>query len=83
MDRIAMDHPGDVLLGHSVVNGVDVYPGIRYTGRMSGTTRLTVSWLPNVSSIPNSGMSGFRWDSCHSAHYFQVLFCCAIGYEEH
>ena len=23
-------------LGYSVVNGVDVYPGIRYTGRLAG-----------------------------------------------
>ena len=23
-------------LGYSVVNGADVYPGIRYTGRMAG-----------------------------------------------
>jgi hypothetical protein len=36
MGSIAMDHQGDMLLGYSVVNGVDVYPGIRYTGRMSG-----------------------------------------------
>lgn len=36
MGSIAMDHMGNMLLGYSVVNGVDVYPGIRYTGRMSG-----------------------------------------------
>ena len=24
------------LLGYSVVNGVDVFPGIRYTGRLAG-----------------------------------------------
>ncbi len=35
MGSIAMDHQGNMLLGYSVVNGVDVYPGIRYTGRMS------------------------------------------------
>jgi len=36
MGSIAMDKKGDMALGYSVVNGVDVYPGIRYTGRLSG-----------------------------------------------
>jgi hypothetical protein len=36
MGSIAMDHQGNMLLGYSVVNGVDVFPGVRYTGRMSG-----------------------------------------------
>ena len=27
---------GDMALGYSVVNGVDVFPGIRYTGRLAG-----------------------------------------------
>ncbi len=36
MGSAAMDKKGNIALGYSVVNGVDVYPGIRYTGRMSG-----------------------------------------------
>jgi hypothetical protein len=36
MGSIAQDRDGNMLLGYSVVNGVDVYPGIRYTGRMAG-----------------------------------------------
>ncbi len=36
MGSIAMDKRGDIALGYSVVNGVDVFPGIRYTGRLSG-----------------------------------------------
>ena len=32
----AMDWQGNLALGYSVVNGVDVYPGIRYTGRLAG-----------------------------------------------
>ena len=36
MGSIAMDHQGDMALGYSVVNGVDVFPGIRYTGRLAG-----------------------------------------------
>ena len=35
MGSIAMDHRGNAALGYSVVNGTDVYPGIRYTGRLT------------------------------------------------
>jgi hypothetical protein len=33
MGSIAMDAKGNMALGYSVVNGLDVFPGIRYTGR--------------------------------------------------
>ena len=36
MGSVAMDKRGDIALGYSVVNGTDVFPGIRYTGRLSG-----------------------------------------------
>jgi hypothetical protein len=36
MGSIAQDWQGNMGLGYSVVNGVDVYPGIRYTGRLAG-----------------------------------------------
>lgn len=36
MGSAAMDAQGNIALGYSVVNGVDVYPGIRYTGRLAG-----------------------------------------------
>jgi hypothetical protein len=36
MGSIAMDRKGSMALGYSVVNGVDVFPGIRYTGRLKG-----------------------------------------------
>ncbi len=36
MGSIAEDKNGDMALGYSVVNGVDVFPGIRYTGRLAG-----------------------------------------------
>ena len=36
MGSIAMDKNGNMALGYSVVNGVDVFPGIRYTGRLRG-----------------------------------------------
>ena len=36
MGSIAQDKKGNMGLGYSVVNGTDVYPGIRYTGRLAG-----------------------------------------------
>ncbi|MGE5265133.1 MAG: hypothetical protein ACM3S0_17265 [Acidobacteriota bacterium] len=36
MGSVAMDRNGDMALGYSVVNGTNVFPGIRYTGRLSG-----------------------------------------------
>ncbi len=36
MGSIAQDKFGNMALGYSVVNGTDVYPGIRYTGRAAG-----------------------------------------------
>src|SRR5216117_800371 len=36
MGSIAQDKNGNMALGFSVVNGVNVYPGIRYTGRLAG-----------------------------------------------
>ncbi len=36
MGSIAQDKNGGMALGYSVVNGTDVYPGIRYTGRLAG-----------------------------------------------
>jgi hypothetical protein len=36
MGSAAMDKNGNIALGYSVSNGVDVYPGIRYTGRLAG-----------------------------------------------
>jgi len=34
MGSIAMDKKGNMGLGYSVSNGIDVYPGIRFTGRL-------------------------------------------------
>jgi hypothetical protein len=36
MGSVAQDKQGNLAAGYSVVNGVDVYPGIRYTGRLAG-----------------------------------------------
>jgi hypothetical protein len=36
MGSTAMDKRGNMALGYSVVNATDVFPGIRYTGRLAG-----------------------------------------------
>lgn len=36
MGSAAQDKNGNIAVGYSVVNGVDVYPGIRYTARLAG-----------------------------------------------
>jgi len=36
MGSIAQDKQGNMAAGYSVVNGTDVFPGIRYTGRLAG-----------------------------------------------
>jgi hypothetical protein len=36
MGSIAQDKNGNMAVGYSVSNAVDVYPGIRYTGRLAG-----------------------------------------------
>jgi len=36
MGSIAMDKNGNAALGYSVVSATDVFPGIRYTGRLAG-----------------------------------------------
>jgi hypothetical protein len=36
MGSAAMDRDGNIAIAYSVVDGVSVYPGIRYTGRLAG-----------------------------------------------
>jgi hypothetical protein len=38
MGSVAMDWQGNMALGYSVTNATDVFPGIRYTGRLNGDT---------------------------------------------
>jgi hypothetical protein len=63
MGSVAMDKKGDIALGYSVVNGTDVFPGIRYTGRLSGDT-LGQMTLGEGTIINGSGIqrtSNSRW----------------------
>jgi hypothetical protein len=63
MGSIAQDHAGNMLLGYSVVNGVDVYPGIRYTGRMSGDPlgQMTLGEATIVSGTGVQTTTNSRW----------------------
>jgi hypothetical protein len=63
MGSIAMDKKGNMALGYSVVNGVDVFPGIRYTGRLAGDT-LGQMTLGEGTIIDGSGVqltTNSRW----------------------
>lgn len=63
MGSIAMDNNGNMALGYSVVNGVDVYPGIRYTGRMADDPLGTMT-VPETTIIDGTGVqttTNSRW----------------------
>jgi hypothetical protein len=63
MGSIAMDHAGNMALGYSVVNGVDVFPGIRYTGRIAGDPPGQMT-LGEATVIDGSGVqttTNSRW----------------------
>jgi hypothetical protein len=52
MGSIAMDRRGSMALGYSVVNGTNVFPGIRYTGRRPGDPAGT---MPLVEGVITNG----------------------------
>jgi hypothetical protein len=63
MGSIAQDKKGDMGLGYSVVNGTNVYPGIRFTGRLAGDT-LGQMTLGEGTVINGSGVqttTNSRW----------------------
>jgi hypothetical protein len=63
MGSIAMDRKGNMALGYSVVNGTDVFPGIRYTGRLAddrrGKMTLGETTIINGTGVQTSANS--RW----------------------
>ena len=63
MGSIAQDKNGNMALGYSVVNGVDVFPGVRYTGRLAGDP-LGLMTLGEGTIINGSGVqtnTNSRW----------------------
>jgi hypothetical protein len=63
MGSIAQDKNGDMALGYSVVNETNVYPGIRYTGRLAADP-LGQMTLGEATIIDGSGVqttTNSRW----------------------
>jgi hypothetical protein len=77
MGSIAQDRQGNMALGYSVVNGVDVFPGIRYTGRLSGDT-LGEMTLGEGTVIDGTGVqltTNSRWGDYTSMNIDPVDDC--------
>jgi hypothetical protein len=63
MGSIAQDSAGNMLLGYSVVNGTNVFPGIRFTGRSAGDPPGTMT-LAEQTIIDGTGIqttTNSRW----------------------
>jgi hypothetical protein len=77
MASAAMDKKGNIALGYSVVNGVDVFPGIRYTGRLAGDALGTMN-LGEATIIDGSGVqrtTNSRWGDYTSLNIDPVDDC--------
>jgi hypothetical protein len=63
MGSIAQDRRGNAALGYSVVNGTDIYPGIRYTGRRAGDRRgqMTLGEATVVNGTAAQTSLNSRW----------------------
>jgi hypothetical protein len=77
MGSAAMDKQGNIALGYSVVNGVDVYPGIRYTGRLKadplGSMTLGEGVIVNGTGVQRTTNS--RWGDYSSLNVDPVDDC--------
>jgi len=77
MGSAAMDWQGNIALGYSVVNGVDVFPGIRYTGRLAsdplGTLNLGEGTIINGTGVQTTVNS--RWGDYTSLNVDPVDDC--------
>ncbi|MGH8135017.1 MAG: hypothetical protein ACRER4_01620 [Steroidobacteraceae bacterium] len=77
MGSAAMDRKGNIALGYSVVNGTNVFPGIRYTGRRARDT-LGEMTLGEGTIIDGSGVqttTGSRWGDYTSLNVDPVDDC--------
>ena len=77
MGSIAQDKNGNAALGYSVVNGTDVFPGIRYTGRLAGDP-LGQMTLGEGTIINGSGVqltTNSRWGDYTSMNVDPVDDC--------
>jgi hypothetical protein len=77
MGSIAEDKFGNMALGYSVVNPTDVYPGIRYTGRLAGDAAGKMT-LGEGTVIDGSGVQttlNSRWGDYTSMNVDPVDDC--------
>jgi len=77
MGSAAMDKVGNIALGYSVVDGVSVYPGIRYTGRLAGDS-LGQMTLGEGTVIDGTGVqrtTNSRWGDYSSLNVDPVDDC--------
>ncbi len=77
MGSAAMDKKGNLAIGYSVVNGTDVFPGIRYTGRLKtdplGQMTLGEGVIINGSGVQRTTNS--RWGDYTSLNVDPVDDC--------
>ena len=77
MGSVAQDKQGNIVLGYSVVNGTNVFPGIRYTGRLAGDP-LGQMTLGEGTVINGSGVqrtTNSRWGDYTSMNIDPVDDC--------
>jgi hypothetical protein len=77
MGSVAQDKFGNAALGYSVVNGVDVYPGIRYTGRLAGDPlgQMTLGEGTVISGTGVQTTTNSRWGDYTSMNVDPVDDC--------
>jgi hypothetical protein len=77
MGSIAQDKQGNMALGYSVSNATDVYPGIRYTGRMVGDPldQMTLSEGVIINGTGVQTTTNSRWGDYTSMNVDPVDDC--------
>ena len=77
MGSIAADKSGNMALGYSVVNAVDVFPGIRYTGRLAGDPpgQMTLGEGTVISGTAAQASLNSRWGDYTSLNLDPVDDC--------
>jgi hypothetical protein len=77
MGSVAMDKKGNIAAGYSVVNGTDVYPGIRYTGRLAGDPlgQMTLGEAVIINGAGVQTTTNSRWGDYTSLNIDPVDDC--------
>ena len=77
MGSVAQDKHGNTALAYSVVNGTDVFPGIRYTGRLAGdpTGQMTLGEATIINGTGVQTTTNSRWGDYTSLNVDPVDDC--------